>query len=77
MTARAHWPKSLETLATRDFARQVAMAVLADAAPVIVRAGPNSFRLPFLLCWPPIRMVDRKLSDMLGLDRLQRGTSSR
>ena len=46
----------------RDFARQVATAVLADSAPVVVRGGPHSFRLPFLERWLPKRMLDRKLS---------------
>ena len=57
----------------RDFARKVALAVLADAAPVLVRGGPHSFRLPFLERWVPTRVLDRKLSRMFGLDRLQRG----
>jgi len=56
----------------RDFARQMAMAVLADPAPVIVRGGPHSFRLPFLERWLPKRMLDRRLSKMFGLDRLRR-----
>lgn len=56
----------------RDFAQQVATAVLADPAPVVVRGGPHSFRLPFLQRWLPKRMLDRKLSKMFGLDRLQR-----
>lgn len=56
----------------RDFARQVATAVLADPAPVVVRAGPHSFRLPFLQRWLPKRMLDRKLSKMFGLNRLHR-----
>jgi NAD(P)-dependent dehydrogenase (short-subunit alcohol dehydrogenase family) len=55
----------------RDFARKVATAVLADPAPVVVRGGPHSFRLPFLERWLPKRMLDRKLSKMFGLDRLQ------
>ena len=54
----------------RDFARQVVSAVLADAAPVVVRGGPHSFRLPFLKRWLPTRVVDRKLRKMFGLDRL-------
>jgi NAD(P)-dependent dehydrogenase (short-subunit alcohol dehydrogenase family) len=61
----------------RDFARQVVMAVLADTAPVIVRGGPHSFRLPFLERWLPTRMLDRKLSKMFGLDRLRRVEDSR
>jgi NAD(P)-dependent dehydrogenase (short-subunit alcohol dehydrogenase family) len=61
----------------RDFARQVVMAVLADSAPVIVRGGPHSFRLPFLQRWLPKRMLDRKLSKMFGLDRLRRVEDSR
>ena len=56
----------------RDFARQVATAVLADSAPVVVRGGPHSFRLPFLKRWLPTRMVDRKLGKMFGLDSLRR-----
>jgi len=56
----------------RDFARKVALAVLADAAPVLVRGGPHSFRLPFLKRWLPTRMLDRKLCKMFGLDRLGR-----
>jgi NAD(P)-dependent dehydrogenase (short-subunit alcohol dehydrogenase family) len=62
---------------TRDFARQVVIAVLADAAPVIVRGGPHSFRLPFLQRWLPTRMLDRKLSKMFGLDCLRRVGGSR
>jgi NAD(P)-dependent dehydrogenase (short-subunit alcohol dehydrogenase family) len=61
----------------RDFARQVATAVLADTAPVIVRGGPHSFRLPFLERWLPKRMLDRKLSKMFGLDRLHQVEGSR
>jgi NAD(P)-dependent dehydrogenase (short-subunit alcohol dehydrogenase family) len=61
----------------RDFARQVATAVLADSAPVIVRGGPHSFRLPFLERWLPKRMLDRKLSKMFGLDRLHQVEGSR
>jgi NAD(P)-dependent dehydrogenase (short-subunit alcohol dehydrogenase family) len=61
----------------RDFARQVVMAVLANSAPVVVRRGPHSFRLPFLQRWLPTRMLDRKLSKMFGLDRLQRIEGSR
>ena len=57
-------------MAARDFARQVVTAVLADAAPVVVRGGPHSFRLPLLKRWLPTRVVDRKLSKMFGLDRL-------
>jgi NAD(P)-dependent dehydrogenase (short-subunit alcohol dehydrogenase family) len=59
-------------MSARDFARQVAAAVLADPAPVVVRGGPHSFRLPFLERWLPTRMLDRKLSKMFGLDRLSR-----
>jgi short-subunit dehydrogenase len=61
----------------RDFARQVVMAVLADTAPVMVRGGPHSFRLPFLQRWLPTRMLDRKLSKMFGLDCLRRVEGSR
>jgi NAD(P)-dependent dehydrogenase (short-subunit alcohol dehydrogenase family) len=60
----------------RDFARQVVMAVLADPAPVVVRGGPHSFRLPFLERWLPKSMLDRKLRKMFGLDRLRRVESS-
>jgi len=51
--------------------------VLADSAPVIVRGGPHSFRLPFLERWLPKRMLDRKLSKMFGLDRLHQVEGSR
>ena len=58
---------------TRDFARQVVTALLADPAPVVVRGGTHSFRVPFLKRWLPTRMVDRKLSKMFALDRLRQG----
>lgn len=55
----------------RDFAREIASAVLADKAPIVVRRGPHSFRLPFLRRWVPTRMLDKKLRKMFGLDRAQ------
>ena len=61
----------------RDFARQVVTAVLAGAAPVVVRGGPHSFRLPFLKRWVTTRVLDRKLSRMFGLDQLRRNASGR
>ena len=61
----------------RDFARQVVTALLAAAAPVVVRAGPHSFRLPFLQRWVTTRVLDRKLSRMFGLDQLRRNASGR
>jgi NAD(P)-dependent dehydrogenase (short-subunit alcohol dehydrogenase family) len=62
---------------TRDFARLVATAVFADAAPLVVRGGPHSFRLPFLKRWLPARMIDRRLSKMFGLDGLRRSESAK
>lgn len=56
----------------RDFARRVAATVLADSAPVLVRGGPHSFSLLFLERWLPTCMLDRKLSQVFGLDRLRR-----
>lgn len=72
--ATARRPEALAALVARDFARHVA---LADPAPVIVRGGPHSFRLPFLDRWLPTRMVDRQLSKMFGLDQLRRMESGR
>ena len=77
MYATARRTESLAALPARDFARQVVTAVLAGAAPVVVRGGPHSFRLPFLQRWAPTRMLDRKLSRMFGLDQLRRNASDR
>jgi len=60
-------------MATRDFARQVASALLAESAPVVVRRGPQSFRFPFLKRWLPVRVLDRRLRATFGLDRPQPG----
>jgi len=57
----------------RDFARQVASAVLGERAPAVVRRGPHSLRFPFLKRWLPARMLDRRLRAMFGLDRPQLG----
>lgn len=65
--ATARKPEALAPLAARGL-RTLALDVT-DAAPVVVRGGAHSFRLPFLKRWLPTRVVDRKLSKMFGLDR--------
>lgn len=56
---------------TRDFASEIARAVLADKPSIVIRRGPHSFRMPFLKRWFPTRMLDKKLRKMAGLDRPQ------
>ncbi len=53
-----------------DFARDVVDHLLqSDPAP-ISRYGSQSIRLPLLKRWMPVRMLDRKLQKLFGLDRL-------
>ena len=54
-----------------ELARKVVTAVLADPAPLIVRGGPHSLRMPLLKRWMPARMLDRKLNKMFRLNRLR------
>lgn len=53
-----------------EFARRTVDAVLAPNPPAVFRAGPHSFRFPFLKRWLPTGFVDRKLARTFGLDRL-------
>ena len=54
------------------FARALADALLRPDPPPVFRLGTHSTRLPFLKRWLPTGMLDRKLRQAFGLDRLNR-----
>ncbi|AKS05141.1 SDR family NAD(P)-dependent oxidoreductase [Pseudomonas trivialis] len=50
-----------------EFARRVLPALLTDVAPLIIREGPLSVRMPFLMRWLPRRLFDRGIRQLFGL----------
>jgi NAD(P)-dependent dehydrogenase (short-subunit alcohol dehydrogenase family) len=56
-------------MSAKDFAAHVVEAVLADTAPIVIRKGPWSFKMPFLQRWLPKRQFDRFISELFGLTK--------
>lgn len=52
------------------FAREVADHLLDPQAGPILRTGHQSTRLPLLKRWLPLRVLDRKMQQLFGLDKL-------
>ncbi|MEZ5571328.1 MAG: SDR family NAD(P)-dependent oxidoreductase [Halioglobus sp.] len=53
------------------FVMPVVDALLRDSPPAIIRGGKNSVRLPLLKKLMPLRMFDKMVSKVFGLDRFK------
>jgi NAD(P)-dependent dehydrogenase (short-subunit alcohol dehydrogenase family) len=57
-------------ISAATMARKTAAAALRPDPPAILRAGPESIRMPTLRRWMPIAVLERKLAKMFGLNAL-------
>ncbi len=55
----------------QEFVAPVVNSLLRDSPPAIIRGGKNSFKLPLLKKLLPLRIFDRMVSKVFGLDRFK------
>jgi len=54
-----------------EFVVPIVAAILSNDPPIVIRGGHNSFMLPLLKRWLPVRLFDAKMSKIFGLDLLK------